>query len=887
MILPRFRSSLEAALVLSWIGWVAVPHAATQEAAETQPNEFTIKTWQTEDGLPQNTVSSITQTQDGYLWLGTFNGLVRFDGVKFTTFTAANTSGMRNDNINVLYEDTDGRLWIGSEGGGLIRYENGSVTSMDPAGPAVILAISEDIHGTMWVGATSGLYRLAGTTLERTPLPRVTRQDDRVNSLCIDLDGWTWVNIGNEVFRKKDDSWERVPSITGNCRMTADLSTGIWLASSASGLVHIKQDAITRVGDIPKESLQQICQTSDGDIWITTIRKGIIRFSGGIRSDLRASDGLLVNDIPAIFQGREGNLWVGSNGGGLHRLRRRAIKTITTHDGLPHNDIVSLMQDASGRVWIGTWGEGGGVWSKGKWSRLSNLPGEGHIVYAHCLANDGSVFVGGTDGKLFRWKDGRVTDKEEIPGQGSRVIFEDAKRNLWLGSRDRGVQRRREDDVTHFRPADGLSHRYVTAIAEDHQGAIWIGTKHGLNRIVDEQIEQFHRADGLGAESIHTLFVDQQGTLWIGTAGGGLSRFRNGQFTTIDTRNGLVNDVVAQILEDDYGHIWIGSNAGLWRASRTELEACLDGKTSQIQGLALGRSDGMLNPECAGSFQPSCFKDPNGQLWFATVGGIVVVDPTQIAANLLPPPVHIEYVRTDHDIIEPLRGPDIRPPTIVIPPGENRIEIGYTALSYVAPERVRFRFRLEGWDKDWIEASTDRVAPYTKVTPGTYRFQVSACNNDGVWNDVGAAISLVIQPFWWQTNTFRISTALVLAGLALAGGQAVHRQKLRRILEIAEQANTKMRAEELGTINSELRTRTQQLESALANVKVLSGLIPICGSCKKIRDDKGYWRQVEEYVTQHSDAQFSHGLCPDCGKEFLNYPEPQHPDRSPTTSGPA
>ena len=860
--------------------WACLLHSVGAIEGPVWPREieFTIKTWQTDEGLPQNSVSAIIQSRDGYLWLGTFNGLVRFDGVRFTTFTAARSPGLPSDNINALCEDRLGRLWIGTEGGGLVRYENHQFRGIHAPGslaPEVISHICQDGSGTIWVGTPHGLFRVNDDQMDLVPPPPGVTGP--IHALCPEQDGALWVSWGETLIRFRAGRWDPVPELIGAFRITPDLTNGVWLASDRHGLLHYADGKAIQAAELTGHNVERVLQSRDGDIWLTANRSGLIQVRNGRKSQFTAADGLLVNDLPTLFEDREGNLWIGSNGGGLHRLRKKALQTISTRNGLPHNDVVCLTRDSSENVWIGTWGEGAGIWRDGQFHRVSGALASEGLIVSFSQARSNAIWIAATDGKLYYGQNGQTTLRDVLPGQGTRTVFEDRDGGLWLGSRDFGVQHRRAGETNYFTTTNGLSHSYVTSIAQDQDGAIWVGTKGGLNRIAGREVKQFHQAHGLGAEPVHTLYPDRAGALWIGTAGGGLSRYYQGRFATVNTRDGLANDVVAQIIEDDYGYFWIGSNAGLMRVKRKNLEECLDGAVDEIQGLVLSRQEGMLNPECAGSHQPGCFKDPSGHLWFATVGGLVVVDPTRVASNPLVPPVHIESVRTEVELTP--RSPSAAGDSFsyVVPAGKGRFEIDFTALSFAVPERVRFKYRLIDWDSDWVHAGTQRTAQYAKVSPGQYLFHVIACNNDGAWNETGATISIVIEPFWWQTATFKLFMAVGLAAGGLAIARSVHVRKLRRALERAERTAALLRASELGAANTQLQARTHDLEAALANVKVLRGLIPICASCKKIRDDKGFWSQVEVYVMRHSDAQFSHGVCPECAKKFLDDVEQSAP----------
>jgi ligand-binding sensor domain-containing protein len=872
-----FEDNRRSSCAVPWLLVLAVCQlhgVVSERGAPLDSPEYLIGNWQTEDGLPQNSISAIAQTPDGYLWLGTFNGLVRFNGVRFTVFTSATSPGLLSDNINMLYVDRGGRLWICTDGGGLSCYEQEKFTALagtNQVAASIVSGVAEDAKGNLWVGTAEGLYRLVSGNLAHVAAAQDGQPIGGVADMKSASDGKVWLAADEKLYCISEGKVALAPGFEGLTSVLPSRSSGLWYGGRQIGLRRYQSGKHTAYPGFMDWEFRQIYEARNGDLWVGSADRGLARLRGGEQRVFTTQDGLLANDVNALFEDQEGNLWVGTNGGGLHRFREKRLRTYTVREGLPGNDVVCLLEDRRGRVWIGSYGQGVCVWEGGQFRRLPGLPAAPDAVIALAEGRDGQLWLGVAGGRLISWQDGSATEEDLTAYEGARVVFEDRDGALWLGSKLRGVERRYGGKTIRYSRQEGLSHDYVTSIAQDKEGAIWVGTRQGLNRISAGRVERFSRREGLGADCIHTLYVDQEGVLWAGTAGGGLSCLRQGRFAAITTAQGLPNDVIGQILEDGLGNVWLGSNAGLCRVKRSELLACAERRTRWVQGLILNHNDGLVNPECAGSFQPACFRGRDGRLWFATVGGIVVVSPEQLAPGSLPPPVHVESVLADGRACLPTRGAPASPATVTVPPGVGRVELSYTGLSYVAPSRVRFRFRLVGTDKDWVEAGTRRTAYYPRLAPGRYRFEVIACNNDGVWNTTGDAVNLVVQPLWWQTGWCKALAALGLLGTTAGWTGATIWRRMRRKMELAEQRSTKLRAEELGAANQRLQVRTNELEEALAKVKVLTGLLPICATCKKIRDDKGYWNKVEHYITEHSDARFTHSICPDCAKRL--YPE--------------
>ncbi len=350
-----------------------------------------------------------------------------------------------------------------------------------------------------------------------------------------------------------------------------------------------------------------------------------------------------------------------------------------------------------------------------------------------------------------------------------------------------------------------------------------------------------------------SLHDDGDGSLWISTYGGGLNRLKGNRITSYTTVHGMVSDVVYRTLSDRQGNLWMSTNSGIFRVSKREIDALDRGATSILHPFLLDSADGMRSSECNGGSQSSGCQTRDGRLWFPTMRGVVVVDPAHLTMHTRPPPVIVERILVDGAAVDPrqdIDGPEGRTvegtalpqgPLAIVPPGARRIEVEYTGLSFIAPERMRFTVKLTGFDPDWVQVGSRRVAAFSRLPPGRYRFQVRAANSDGVWNEEGAEVVLVQQPFFYQTRLFYVLAALGTVFLGLA----IHLGRVRRL---------RARARDL----------TSQVDAALAKIKVLSGLLPICAWCKKIRDDHGQWNQMETFIRNRSEAEFTHGICPEC-----------------------
>ena len=774
--------------------------------ALSQLHDFTFKSWSTEHGLPQLSARAITQTRDGYLWVGTLNGLARFDGVRFQSFTAGNTPELYSDTINVLYEDRAGDLWIGTVDGGLARYHQGRFalfSNADGLRSITINAITEDGDGVLWVGTAGGLHRMVSSNrFERVPatlMPvevivglRTTREGD---VWVITLEDLRLLRHGQLVQGRI-----RSPKII-RCFET-DSSGDLWLGFEAGGIARVRAETMTLNAEKLAVHSTSLCRDPNGIMWL-----------GSSTGELWQADaqgawavvGKPVSSGILTMRGdSSGNLWLGMDGAGLGRLRQKVLTAHTTEHGPLGTHLTSVAEDHQGRIWGGTMGNGLLAWEGNRFVSVPIRSTPRNVTSLLCDHNGTLLF--GTlhvhEGELYRRATNGDFVAERAFGRQCRTLFEDRDGGLWVGKWRGGVDYYKDGRVTHYVRSNGLSNDRIFSIAQDPQGDIWIGTLNGLNRLANGQFTHFHREQGLGGNDVRVLFVDRAGTLWAGSTGGGLTRYQKGRFATITSRQGLISDWVEQILEDDDGNLWLGSGAGIMRASLRELNDCATGKAAYVHCAAFRQDDGLLLPNSGTGFQPSCLKTRAGQLWFGTEAGVVVIDPKRIQPNPTPPQVHIEKFLVDGQVHEVHPKP---PSEAVIAPGRQRVEFHYTGLDLSAPTAIRFKYRLEGYDGEWLNAGTKREAIYTRVPPGRYRFQVLAANNDGVWTAEGAALAVRVIPSWWQTWWFRGALIAGLAGLIFGvfewrilqhkKARAMQESFSRRLIESQEQERKRVAAE--------------------------------------------------------------------------------------------
>jgi ligand-binding sensor domain-containing protein/signal transduction histidine kinase len=774
-------------------------------AHATDLSQFHSRIWQTDSGLPNNTVQAVVQTRDGYLWLGTQYGLARFDGVHFTIFNRNNVPEMRNSNILGLREARDGSLWIATGSGGVLRLRDGNFVHYGKAeGLAhdfTLGSILETTDGAIWVGTLGGLSRLKDgkfSTFTHTN----GLSDNPVRDLCQDQQGTLWIGTGAGLDYYGSNGVIR-PAPFANGFKGADVraiccdSNGVtWFAAGNElhRLQNGKHTLFTQGKGLPYNIIRRLYPDREGNLWVGSYG-GLSRFQEGKFVPQSGSDGLPFDLVSALFEDREGDVWVGSRDG-LTQFQAKRLMTYTAEQGLPNNNVMSILEDRAGTVWIGTWGGGVSGLKDGTFTIHSNRTDVPVLALALHEDRIGRLWVG-TDyaGGLFCFNGESVqqfTPAQGLPGRAIRVIFEDSHTNLWVGT-SQGLYVGRQDAPMQdgqglkarmkFRQVgteQGLATAIVREILEDRTGKLWVGTEQGLWRFEKDKVVNFTTNDGLSENAVISIYEDPAGDLWIGTAGGGLNRFRDGSFAAFTTKNGLFSDTICEILEDERGWLWMSCPRGIFRVNKHELESCAQGASPRVKSIAYGKGDGMMSELCNGVAKPGAWKSRDGRLWFATSKGACVVDPNaQTDEDRSPPTVVLERAFADK---QPFPGKETLPVTapLRVRPGNGELEFYYTALSFRAPERNRFKYKLEGVNEDWVDAGARRVASYYNIGPGTYHFQVIACNDSGIWNETGATAVILLLPHIWQTTWFRV--ALVAAvGLVFL---ALHRLRLARLREI-------------------------------------------------------------------------------------------------------
>lgn len=849
-----------AARALSLILVLACPVLTAAAQTFNTPDErhsFVHQAWTVEDGLPVNHVNQLYQTPDGYLWMATFDGLVRFDGVRFTVYNAANTPGLPSNRLVTIQPGQDNSFWLTTEQNHLIRFDQGSIRShlsgrvfhrarvfldgdsavfistregafremdgqlvplvRDVLGNAPVRDFLRLTAGDLWVATSRGAVRLGVGEASIYHVPAMG--PGGVRRLAEGSDGTIWA-AGAGIARFVDGAFEAIvneeapwagedpPSIFA----LREDSRGRTMISSARGLFVLDAGDVHPLGSDAEwqpwgTALQQggaFATCPDGFLW--AVDRGRLYRDGDFVFDTELHSGTLLCD-------NEGNLWVTTFSEGLHRFRPALITAIGARDQFPPFNVYGVFEDRRGTMWFGST------------TVASTLMADGHIEPHRSPDFDGPVaaILDAADGALWvgrhrcshdrRTEDGRCSrfEIEPVLPPGVYAVVQRRDGSLWFGT-NMGIFRRRGDEWTHFTMDDGLPHLFVRFFLEARDGTLWMSTNGGgIAQFVETgpsrgTFRAVTRADGLPSNNVRGLYEDRHGAIWIATEDRGLARLdpQTGAVATMTQANGLYRDGLHAILEDDDGRLWMSTNSGLFWVAVDELRAFVDGHAERVRSTFYTERDGMRNREANGGFQNAALKARDGRLWFATQNGAVVVDPRDIGTTIPAAPVIIEELRTSTGMVYSVEGEPVN-----LSARERSFSVRYSSPSFSAPERLRFRYRLEGFDEDWVDVEHRREAVYTRVPPGAYALHVSASADNETWNDVRLPLALTVAPFFYETRWFIL--LCVLAGLGVVAGIYEYRLFEIRRRERKLRAVVDARTRELRVANARMEDQARQL----------------------------------------------------------------------------
>jgi len=752
-------------------------------------DNYTIDVWTTENGLPQNNIQAIVQTKKGYLWIGTEYGLVRFDGKSFYVFNKENTEEIKNDDVVYLYEDFIGNLWISTYGGGITRYKDGHFYSFSEKyglDMNITGRIMVDNKGILWIGSRVGLIKFKNGHLKK-----YTEEDGLSNNVVTAL----------------------IEGSDGN----------IWIGTYGGGLHLLKNGKLTNYSNKFIQSKAVIrCMYIDRNeyLWIGTYGDGLIRYKDGQFQSFSSKNGLSSDMVRCIYEDRRGNLWIGTNGGGLNLYKNGQFKVFSTDNGLTSDIIWCIYEDHEGSLWIGTKGGGLNRLKLAKFEVFTEKDGLADDFVRSVIESRSGDYWFGTNGGLSRYRNGRwktYTTKSGLNNDFVRTIFEDSKGSLWVGTNG-GLNFLKDGKWLNYTKEDGLSSNLINTIYEDRNGNIWIGTYggglnlfkdgklvkpkrkrmiasnvifsfievrkklwigtgHGLYCLEDGQLVEFACSDLIKNDTITSLFKDENNTLWIGTYGNGLKRMDSKErLTSYTTKEGLFNDNIYAILEDENNNLWLSSNQGIFSINKQIISEFDKNNIDALEYKYYDMSDGMKCNECNGMIQPAGWKTRDGKLLFPTLRGVVIIDPDNIEENKIPPRVILEKVVVDEKIVKPSLQNHFSP-------DHKMFSFYFTALSFLSPKKIKFKYILEGLDDDWTEitAPDNRFILYSNLRPGYYTFKVTACNDDGYWSKEDASFSFKLKKHFYMRGWFFLSIGLSLTFIGISSYKYKAYKKKSRI----------------------------------------------------------------------------------------------------------
>ena len=785
----------------------------TAHGASTNFN-WTMRSWQSDEGLPDNTVVGIEQAADGFLWVATRSGLARFDGVRFREFSAVSTAGSPTARLDATLLDRSNRLWVAKDRGVIVCLERGrAVTVLTPENglpERPVRMMVEDSEGSLWIsyiedaGVGGDVIRISGGKVRN-----FTVQDGlpgrRTCQLARDKAGQIWFAQGNQVGVFRSGKFVTLQTNLQAQRIAPARAGGIWIYSLTQHILYKYTEGgeLVKLGRLPSNRVNVdanvIYEDRTGAVWVGTRQSGLFRYDGESFTRVETSH----YQIRSITEDREGNLWVGTDGGGLNRIQTRSLELVDVGSGIPSEAVRSVCQDSAGGLWAVT---ASGVLMRNHGAGWTNeLPlGELNPI-AQCVAADpqSGVWVGTQYRGLFLWRDGVVTNFSQINGlaaQSVRSLLSTPAGVVWVGTEFPNALQRLHAGSLQTIPLPAGS-GYVTAMAVDAAGIFWAATSDGRLLKFDRDLLVEETANTLAPpESIRSLYATSDGSLWIGYGGRGLGRLKGVGFVQFGTEDGLHDDYISHIVADRQGRLWFAGNRGIFYVKQSEFGELEAGQRTRLRSIVYGSDEGLANLQASYGVYPGALLATNGNLLIPTLTGLARVSVDQLKQNLKQPSVIITRVVVDNRVVaayeagEPTNGVnssglvDLAQANIELPlsPDHQRIAIEFTALNFTAPKNVAFRYRLKGLDRGWGEIGDKREVSYTHIQAGEYTFLLQACNDWGQWSDPPVSFLIKVLPYYWQTWTFRI-TATLVGGALLAGSVAwVVRLRHRRRIEQLE-----------------------------------------------------------------------------------------------------
>jgi len=766
---------------------------ASQISAAPNDSGWSARVWQLEDGLPDNRVTGIVQTSDNYLWLATHSGLARFDGVRFQNIPLPIPSRRTRPLIRTMWLGREERLWLALEGGlvvSLSRESTNLFTTTNGLSLEKPVAIAQDLRSDVWIGYADG-------SVSRISSGRVTRfagneapASSGPCSVTSDAGGQVWFGRVGHIGVVHDGNFQTVSTLPERViQLGQARGGGVW-ACAGTRLIHYNQNGTaTPSGVLPADrpgiEPTVVFEDQTGAVWVGTSADGLFHYDGTNFTQVRTSH----EEILSLANDGEGNVWVGTGGGGLNRLRTRVVELQAKESGLPSEVVRSICEDKNGVMWAVA--ENGELARcvDNKWSKVVGENGRSR-VHATCVTSDGcgGVWIGTYRNGLQRWGDGRFMSLGRENGLGGeivRALLLDHAGDLWIAVEAPACLQKLHETKFRTFTQPNLS-RAIRALAEDAKGTIWCGTIDGLLlRTEADKLKYDTPQISSPPPPIRCLNATPDGSLWIGYAGGGLGVWHNGKFSQISEEQGLYDSYICSIATDENGGFWCASDHGIFQVSLRELEAVAEGRAERIHSVLFGRDEGLNSLQGSYGYAPDAARSRDGRLWFPMRTGLAVVNPNRTPVDHVAPRVLIERVAVD----ERPAGTDARG-RFVFPSANRRLDVDFTAPTFIASENLRFRYRIEGLDEDWIESGARRSATYLRMPAGEYAFHVAACNSAGIWNEPGTTIALTVPPFLWDRWSIRVACLVLFTIGVIAAVRYVSFRRLRfKLLRLEQETS--------------------------------------------------------------------------------------------------
>ncbi|HEX5755553.1 MAG TPA: two-component regulator propeller domain-containing protein [Arenimonas sp.] len=807
MAMARCSNGWRAALRWTLLLWVVVTCVPAAAHTHKTLDSFFRETWTTRDGLPHNQVHAVAQTPDGYLWFGTWEGLVRYNGMEFTVYNRAAVPELRDNGVRSISVARDGSLVAGTSRGGVAILRYGvwrNVGQAQGLPQDEVMDALIDAGGRLWVATESaGVSRIDASGARQFRIEHGL-PGDATFDILEDAQGAIWVGTSDGLARLVGDelrAYGRGDGLPGGTVFAIEESGdgGLYVGTEHGVYYGIDQRFSPLSAALPNDTIVSLHRDADGELWVGSVNHGLLRLGRHGVETMDSRRGLPNNRVAALFIDRESSIWAGT-GAGLMRLRDAPFSNIGRDQGLSDEYVRTVLAARDGFLWIGT-SRGLNRWdgqSMRSYTLADGLPGDS--ILSLLEDDDGQLWIGTYADGLLRLRDGiieNVLSRESgLPGNQVRALARTADGSLWVGT-TRGLVRWRGDgsEVERYGLEHGLPREYILSLHAAEDGGLWVGTAHGVAKLHEGRFEAIDISHLDAAQDVFGFHEAADGSMWMATDRG-LLRWKDGALSQVGIRQGLPVETLFQLVEDGEGYFWLSSNRGVMRVKRSDAEAAATNGNLRIEFETFGEADGMASSQCNGGSGPSAMRAPDGSIWFATARGAAQMRPGRLTQyRRTPPPVVIESVRIDDQPATALS-------SLQMPPGARKLEIHYAGLSFQLARQIRYRYRLDGFDHDWVERGQQRSAQFTNLAPGRYVFRVSAANPGAVWQAQEAVLEIHVLPHWWQRGSVQaVALLLVLAGVwslwRLRSHRALLRERELRVMVEQRTADLRIQTERL------------------------------------------------------------------------------------------